>query len=141
MDINHVLADLKDNEIIITPNRRLAHFLLQQHEDLQIKAGLSCWKTPQIIPVNVWIDFIMASTCRTNIHCPATHLNPAQEQLVWETILREFDDQKYFLQIVETARLVKSARGLLKQCVCFHPASALYHRRGLCGTRQVDRSI
>lgn len=109
------LHDYSQGDIIITPNRRLAHFLQQRYTQKQIDSGKTCWETPTILPVNVWIDLLWQQHTQQSFETLPHVLNQAQELLLWETVLAESAYHDHFLQITETARLVKSARGLLKQ--------------------------
>lgn len=118
-----VLQHLQQTDVIITPNRRLASFLQQVYQQQQIKAGRTCFETPLIVPVSTWIDSLWqqyAQQCFTAVPLILTAL---QEQQLWESILGDAEYQGYFLQLFETARLVKSARGLLKlwQVTVDHP--------------------
>lgn len=110
-----VLENLPADSAIITPNRRLAVALHAQYQQIKLSQGQTYWETPVILPVTTWID-----TCWTeyaaDIFTPLPYvLNAAQEQQLWEKVLTESSYHECFLQVSETARLVKSARGLLQQ--------------------------
>ncbi len=110
-----VLRELPPDSVIITPNRRLALSLHKLYQRFKIEEGADCWATPVILPANVWIDTLWTDYARKTLSSLPHILNPAQEQQLWESILHESAYHDYFLQISETSRLVKSARGLLKQ--------------------------
>lgn len=110
-----VLASLDKNSVIVTPNRRLAMSLQALYQQQKVAQGLACWETPVILPINTWIDELWSVHARTSFENLPHILNPAQEQQLWESILKNSSYHDYFLQISETSRLVKSARGLLKQ--------------------------
>jgi ATP-dependent helicase/nuclease subunit B len=110
-----VLSALDPASVILTPNRRLAMSLHGIYQKYQMEADKTCWTTPTILPVNVWIEELWASYARQSFATLPHVLNPAQEQHLWEEILTQSTYHDYFLQVSETSRLVKSARGLLKQ--------------------------
>ncbi len=109
-----VLPHLQQTDVMITPNRRLASFLQQVYQQQQIDAGKTCFETPLIVPVNTWIDSLWQQYSQQHFADVPLILNSLQEQQLWESILGDAEYQGYFLQLSETARLVKSARGLLK---------------------------
>lgn len=110
-----ILQQLGNNSIILTPNRRLALFLQAAYQRCKLAEKKSCWETPLILPVNVWIDELWNEYSRKTLSALPHILNASQEQILWETILTGSSYQNCFLQVSDTARLVKSARGLLKQ--------------------------
>ncbi|HTM63218.1 MAG TPA: PD-(D/E)XK nuclease family protein [Gammaproteobacteria bacterium] len=110
-----ILCNLTDSSIILTPNRRLTLHLHSQYQQLQHARGLSCWNTPAILPVNTWIETLWSDYTAATFNDLPLILNAAQEQQLWESILTSSDYVQLCLQVSETARLVKSARGLLKQ--------------------------
>lgn len=116
--MNHyttILRNLAADSVVITPNRRLAMSLHGQYQQIKLEEGLTCWETPVILPVNTWIEKTW-SDYTGNTFTPTPYiLNASQEQQLWEKILAESRYQQFFLQVSETARLVKSAYGLLKQ--------------------------
>lgn len=109
------LCGLPVDSVIITPNRRLAVALHAQYQQHQIDKGLTCWETPLILPVTTWIDTCWTSFAADTFARLPIVLNPAQEQQLWEKVLTESSYHELFLQVSETARLVKAARGLLQQ--------------------------
>lgn len=116
--MNHytaILRTLSADSVVMTPNRRLAMSLHAQYQQLKLEQGLSCWETPVILPVNTWIEKTWSDYTASTFSTPPYILNASQEQQLWEKILTESRYQQFFLQVSETARLVKSARGLLKQ--------------------------
>jgi probable DNA repair protein len=110
-----ILPTLNHERIILTPNRRLAVFLHAAYQQHQLAQGETCWETPTILPVNVWIDKLWTDYTRQTLGKVPQCLNAAQEQQLWESVLNESSYHDYFLQVSETSRLVKSARSLLKQ--------------------------
>lgn len=116
--MNHytaILRSLTNESLVITPNRRLALSLHAQYQQSKLAEGLSCWETPLILPVNTWIEAVWSDYAVNTLASLPYILNAPQEQQLWEKILSDSPYQQFFLQVSETARLVKSARGLLKQ--------------------------
>lgn len=109
------ITALDKNSVILTPNRRLAATLhaLYQHE--QCERGNVCWESPAILPINVWLDELWNSHASQTFAALPHILTAVQEQQLWESILSDSNYHAYLLQVSETARLVKAARGLLKQ--------------------------
>lgn len=110
-----VLLTLKHTDVVVTPNRRLAAYLQQSYQQLQAARGVTCFESPCILPVNTWIDALWEQSARQQFAAKPITLNSAQEQQLWEKILSDTEYQDYFIKLSETARLVKAARGLLKQ--------------------------
>ena len=114
-DYIDVLQSLPKDSVIVTPNRRLAVALHALYQQCRLEAGDACWQTPSILPINVWIDELWSGYARQTLQTLPHVLNAAQEQQLWESILSQSAYQDSLLQVSETSRLVKSARGLLKQ--------------------------
>lgn len=109
------LLDKENSISILTPNRRLAatlHKLYQEHHSAQQH---ECWLTPDILPLNIWIQRLWDNyTHQTVSHFPLL-LTPTQECYLWEKVLLKTKVSHYLLKVSETADLARSAWGLLKQ--------------------------
>jgi ATP-dependent helicase/nuclease subunit B len=107
------LRQLDRNSIVLTPNQRLAKYLgrLFQHEQLQ--AEQTCWQSPVILPINIWLSQSWADYANNNPDNLPLVLNPTQETLLWQQVLSASSYKDYFLRLSETANLVKAARALL----------------------------
>src|SRR3990167_6304966 len=116
--MNHytdILRNLTTESVILTPNRRLSLALHSTYQQCMLEKKLSCWETPVILPVATWIESCWNNYSAQTFKTLPYILNLTQEQQLWEKVLSESDYQRFFLQISETAKLVKSARGILKQ--------------------------
>ena len=80
---HRLFFSLDEETIILTANRRLAHYLSIEYAHYQIKAGKKTWLTPCILPLTTWI-----SKCWQ--YCPKAKgilLTNFQEQLIWKKIV------------------------------------------------------
>ncbi|MEO8006765.1 MAG: PD-(D/E)XK nuclease family protein, partial [Betaproteobacteria bacterium] len=74
---------------LLTPNRRLALHLKRDYDAMQLASGRSVWPTADILPWNAWIE-----RCYEDLlHSPRAGelpslLGPAQEQALWEEVIR-----------------------------------------------------
>src|SRR5882724_11735036 len=90
---------------IITSSGRLARVLTHQFHARQKAIGRSVWKTPDILPLGsflerTWREWVFRGT---QPDCRAL-LNPLQEQMVWEQVIRQTPEGGSLLQIPETAK-------------------------------------
>lgn len=96
-----LLPTLDQNTIILTANRRLSRYLLEQYAQYQIKAGLKAWLKPKILPLNTWLSHCWQ-------HCESTDgflLSDIQEEILWQKIIGLSP---------QTANLAKRAWQLIK---------------------------
>lgn len=77
---------------LLTPNRRLALHLKRDYDAMQLASGRNAWPTADILPWNAWIE-----RCYEDLlHSPRAGevpslLGPAQEQALWEEVIRGSD--------------------------------------------------
>ncbi|HSE00773.1 MAG TPA: hypothetical protein VLB72_08580, partial [Burkholderiales bacterium] len=95
---------------VVTPNRRLAAHLTREYDARQAAAGKSAWPTADILPFTAFVerayrDALYASDAAG---LPVL-LAPAQEQALWESIVRESDAGDLLLAIPETAAVAREA--------------------------------
>lgn len=110
-----VLQSLNADVVVLTPNQRLAKYLQGLYQQQQIKAGKTCWHSPQITPFNIWIQQLWQNYSQKSFAEHPMVLNSTQETLLWQQVLTASNYKDYFLRLAETAKLVKAARGLLLQ--------------------------
>lgn len=101
--------------LTLTPNSRLSRTLLQLYALEQLDKGHASWHTPDILPLNAWLQKLWSQFCLQSFDNHPYLLNPEQEQFIWEKILVHTKNADQLLQIYETADLVRSAYYLLKQ--------------------------
>jgi len=106
---------LDDSTTLLTPNRRLSATLLKKHNQLQINTGNSCWASLDILPFTSWIQRLWHDYSAERITTIPFLLTTQQELVLWEEILHKFPINEALLQLSETAKLAKSAWGVLKQ--------------------------
>ncbi|MES2217061.1 MAG: PD-(D/E)XK nuclease family protein [Pseudomonadota bacterium] len=100
---------------ILTPNRRLAAVFIKKYNAWQMQAGKTSWVSLDILPMTSWVKRLWLDvTLQTFTPAPVL-LSPEAEQIIWETILRQWPDNKNLLQITRTAELARAAWGILKQ--------------------------
>jgi ATP-dependent helicase/nuclease subunit B len=100
---------------VITASRRLARVLVRNFHLQQKERGRSIWKRPDILPLDAFLDRIWHEWLWRGANGDAAVLlDPFQEQVVWEQIIRESPAGDSLLQIPETARQVIHAWQLVQ---------------------------
>ena len=95
---------------IVTPNRRLALVLKRKFESNQIAQGHTIWDTPDILPITAFIERIYKDILYSKHASKLPILfTPAQEQALWEDIIRHSDEAPVSLAIPEAAQLAREA--------------------------------
>ena len=68
------LFDALSNEeraTVVTPNRRLAAYLKDQFDALQLESGLATWATPDILPITTFLErSYRAASLRSESNAP-----------------------------------------------------------------------
>lgn len=76
--------------VLLTPNRRLAQYLLHKtnlaHSNFEIKT----WETPNILPMNTWL----AECWQQNLN-PRILLTEQQEHFLWKTTITEISGDEF----------------------------------------------
>src|SRR5579863_5938605 len=100
---------------VITASRRLARVLVRDFHIQQKERGRSIWKRPDVLPLDAFLDRIWREWLWRGANGDAAVLlDPFQEQVVWEQIIRESPAGDSLLQIPETARQVMQAWQLVQ---------------------------
>jgi probable DNA repair protein len=96
--------------VVITPNRRLAARLKQQYDTWQAGSGRLAWQSADILAFSAFIERAYEDALYSDqaAALPIV-LTPAQEQALWEAIIRESGPGKSLLAIPETAALAREA--------------------------------
>ncbi len=110
-----LFSQLTTSTTLLTPNRRLSASYLKKHHQWQLDQNKTCWPSLDILPLSSWLQRLWHNWAAQEVAVTATTLNPQQEQLLWEKILRESPENDYLLQLANTAELAKSAWSILKQ--------------------------
>ncbi|MSP53381.1 MAG: hypothetical protein EXR81_03910 [Gammaproteobacteria bacterium] len=92
------LSELPSDILVLTPNSRLARFLLRQYQTVQ--ANFRC-ATPRILPINRWLeqcyqDWLFITEQPLNL------LSTNQELFIWEAIIRR--DERNIFQPTQMAQ-------------------------------------
>src|SRR5208337_238819 len=100
-----IFRALENGATVITASRRLARVLTQEFHGLETARGQRVWNHPDILPFEAfldraWRDWLWQAE---NGEAPVV-LNAAQEQALWERIIRDSPLGASLLQIPETAR-------------------------------------
>ena len=100
---------------IITSSGRLARVLTHEFHRYQKEKGRSVWKTPDILPLEaflerIWREWVMRGT---QPDCAAL-LSALQEQMVWEQVIRQTPEGGSLLQVPETAKHAMMAWELIQ---------------------------
>ena len=103
------LNAISSNTLVLTPNSRLARFLLRQYQTVQTHS--SC-PTPKILPINRWLencyqDWLFITEQPLNL------LSVNQALFIWETIIRR--DEKNIFQPNQIAQSCMQAYEFLQQ--------------------------
>lgn len=77
------LDDLRTT--VVTPNNRLARFLLQRHDDRRAAAGDRTWPTPRVLAWGAWLPALWLDALAAGaFDAPFTLLDSAQSLHLWE---------------------------------------------------------
>ena len=75
---------------VVTPNRRLAQALTADFDAFQIEKNLSVWEAADILPFAAWLQRLWEDALYSELGGTLPLLlTPAQEQAIWEEILRD----------------------------------------------------
>lgn len=105
-----LLSTINRDNLVLTPNRRLTQFLVQQYNQLQIENHKVTWETPTIYPLPLW----MQSIAKVIIPPDKIMLSDIQEQILWRNILKKSSKELPHLQLHQASQLVKEAWQLLQ---------------------------
>src|SRR5579863_3723260 len=101
-----VFRAIQAGATLITVNRRLSRWFARAFHAHQRERGRSVWRMPDILPLDAflrraWNDLVW----RGGGDNALALLVPAQEQVVWEQVIRASPAGETLLRIPETARL------------------------------------
>ena len=100
-----IFRALQDGATIITGSRRLARVLAREFHWMEAKRGRTVWNRPDALPLDAFLDRTWAEWLgRWADGSAPVLLGAAQEQMLWEQIIRESPAGASLLQIPETAR-------------------------------------
>src|ERR1700678_99359 len=100
-----IFRALQEGATIITASRRLARVLASEFHWLEAERGRTVWNRPDVLPLDAYLDRTWAEWLgRWADESAPILLDAAQEQMLWEQIIRESPAGASLLQIPETAR-------------------------------------
>jgi len=95
---------------VVTPNRRLASYIKDRFDDAQRASGKTAWATPDILPLATFLERCYQTSClHITGNIPATLLDAAQNQLLWEQVVDESDVAAHLLSGPQTAKQAAAA--------------------------------
>lgn len=100
------LQALEDDTLLLTVNNRLAQEMLHRHARTRIDAGLKVWATPAILPWSAWLASQYEALLDSG-HVDRVLLNPHQEMLLWEQVVRASPSGNSLLRPTAAARLAR----------------------------------
>ncbi len=95
---------------VVTPNQRLALALKREFDDAQAARGLAVWESADILPLTALVERAYEHALYSE-HADTLPvlLTSAQEQALWENIIRGSEAGTALLAVPETARLAREA--------------------------------
>ena len=109
-----LFSQLNPLSILITANKRFATRIHKEYHDYQLTQHKLAWPTIQALSLNGWLQKCWQDRDTRIIEPHLTLLNPAQEQILWQNIIAQ-NNQQELLQIPATAAHAQQAWSLLKQ--------------------------
>jgi len=97
--------------VVVTPNRRLAARLTQEHNAARARAGLEVWLSADCLPLGAWLERTHAELARASGR--ALLMTPSQELALWEAIIAESHEARPLLHRPAAARAAREAWGIL----------------------------
>ncbi len=101
---------------VVTPNKRLSQALMQEFDGFQIKNSLSVWDAPDILPFGSFVERLWEDALYSDLgeKLPLL-LTPAQEQHLWQEVVRSSTAGKDFLLNESAAAQCREAWRLMHQ--------------------------
>jgi ATP-dependent helicase/nuclease subunit B len=110
-----LLADFPDDQtdnLILTPNKRLATTLKAAYDKQQQAKGKTCWKSLHCLPLQTWLETAYETALLTGVAKHAL-LSESQELMIWQSIIEKSDE--ILFKNRQTAQLAASTYRLLKR--------------------------
>ncbi len=111
-----IFRALQDGATVITAGRRLARVLAREFHALEAARGHTVWNRPDVLPLDAFLDRTWDQWLGSWAgESTPILLDPLQEQMLWELIIRESPEGASLLQIPETARQVMETSRLIAE--------------------------
>lgn len=96
--------------VVVTPTRRLAAHLKRQYDAWQAGRGKLAWPSADILPFSGFVERAYGDALYSDQAATLPiALSPAQEQALWESVIRDSEPGRGLLAIPETAALAREA--------------------------------
>jgi ATP-dependent helicase/nuclease subunit B len=100
-----IFRALQEGATVLTAGRRLARVLARDFHSMQVERGHTLWNRPDVLPLDAFLDRTWGEWLgRYADESAPLLLDQAQEQMLWERIIRESSAGATLLQIPESAR-------------------------------------
>lgn len=108
--LSEVFKRIDAGTTVVTPNRRLALALKEKFDQDQIGRNMVVWYSVDILPLTALVEriYLDALYAAQSFRLPLL-LSAAQEQVLWESIIRSSATGKTLLRIAQTAQLAREA--------------------------------
>ena len=106
---------IDENTTVLTPNRRLAATLHQEYQQYQHQNGRTVWQTPDILPLQSWLQRLFHDCTHQSFDPFPLLLNDIQERFLWGQVLSSINNVQELLQVSKTIDVIQSAFGLIQQ--------------------------
>jgi probable DNA repair protein len=107
-----VFSALDEGALLVTASVRQARLFHYEYAGRQQSLGLLAWKTPEILPWNQWLGFLLRQSPDEKVL-----LSGRQELLLWESVIRESDGGSVLLDIAATAESAAEAWRLSQEWI------------------------
>ncbi|HVW63395.1 MAG TPA: PD-(D/E)XK nuclease family protein [Nitrosospira sp.] len=95
---------------VVTPNRRLAAELKRNFDQIQAAGGAIAWEAADILPISAFIERLYQEALYSGqVPGLPVLLTSAQEDILWEDVIRRSAAGAALLSIPDTAQLVREA--------------------------------
>src|SRR5512140_347092 len=90
MPARSIAAALAAGALIVTPNKRLARFVVAQHDDAQRRAGRAAWPAATALPWSAWLHRLWLEALAAGaLDPPRPVVSPAQAAHLWERVVAD----------------------------------------------------
>jgi ATP-dependent helicase/nuclease subunit B len=99
-----------DGVTVVTPNRRLSAALAREFDSLRLGEGAPSWESPDILPLSAFVERLYEDALYSALaeRLPLL-LAPAEEQVLWEGVIRDTRAGKDLLSPASAAALARNA--------------------------------
>jgi probable DNA repair protein len=98
------------NTLILCPSARLVRSIKNDTARQHIQADLTQWQSPHVMTLTQWLDNIIEQNLLAgNITAPPSRLNPINEQLLWQQVIKQSLQKNDFDALFDVAGLASAA--------------------------------